>query len=75
MKCVICKHGETRPGKASVVLERDGLTLVIKGVPAEVCSSCGEEYVDERTTAQLLELAEKQAKAGVKVDIREFAVA
>lgn len=75
MKCVICKHGETRPGKASVTLERDGMTLVIKGVPAEVCQNCGEEYVDDETAARLLKVAEEQSQAGVKVDVREYATA
>ncbi len=38
MKCLICKQGETRPGLATVTLERDGATLVIRGVPARVCA-------------------------------------
>ena len=48
MKCVICKKGETRVGKATVTLDKDGTTLVFKGVPARVCTNCGEEYVDEK---------------------------
>jgi len=75
MKCVICKLGQTRPGKATVTLERDGLTLVIKGVPGAICSTCGEEYVDEETTARLLETAEQAARSGVQVEIREYAAA
>ena len=75
MKCVICKHGETRPGKATVTLERDGMTLVTKGVPARVCQNCGEEYIDEETTARLLQTAEDAARAGVQVDIREYVAA
>lgn len=34
MKCVICKHGETQVGTTTVTLERGGLTLVVKAVPA-----------------------------------------
>ena len=75
MRCIICKHGHIQTGKATVTLERDGLTLVIKGVPAMVCSTCGEEYVDEETTARLLETAEQAAGAGVQVEIREYATA
>ena len=75
MRCVICKLGETRPGKATVTLERDGTTLVIKGVPASVCANCGEEYVDEETTARLLQAAEEAAQAGVQVDVREYVAA
>lgn len=72
MKCVICKQAETRPGKATVTLEREGVTLVVRGVPARVCPNCGEEYVDEKTTARLLRTAEEAARAGVQVDVREF---
>ena len=72
MKCVICRNGETRPGKATVTLEREGTTLVVKGVPARVCANCGEEYVDEETTARLLKTAEEAALAGVQVDVREY---
>ena len=39
MKCVICKHGKTSNGFATVTLERDGLTLVVKKVPARVCQN------------------------------------
>lgn len=75
MKCVICKQGETRPGKTTVTLERDGLTIVIKNVPAQVCVNCGEEYVDDKTTSRLLKTAEEAARAGVHVDIREYIAA
>jgi len=75
MKCVVCKNGETKPGKATVTLERNGTTLVIKGVPANVCTNCGEEYVDEGTTDRLLKTAEEAARSGVQVDVREYAAA
>ncbi len=75
MICVICKNGETQLGKATVTLEREETTLVIKGVPAQVCGNCGEEYVDEETTARLLKTAEDAARAGVQVDVRQYAAA
>jgi len=74
VKCIICKHGETRPGKTTVTLERNGMTLVIRNVPAEMCENCGEAYVDEATARELLHGAEAAARAGVMVDIREYAV-
>jgi len=72
MRCVICKQGEIRPGTATVMLERNGMTLVVKSVPARVCENCGEEYVDEDITARLLREAEDAARSGVQVDIREY---
>lgn len=75
MRCVICKQGEVRPGTATVMLERNGMTLVVKSVPARVCENCGEEYVDEDVTARLLREAEDAARSGVQVDIREYVAA
>jgi YgiT-type zinc finger domain-containing protein len=72
MKCVICKHGETRPGRATVAFTRDGTTLVVKEVPADICANCGEEYVEEGATARLLRTAEEVARAGVKAAVRDY---
>jgi predicted RNA-binding Zn-ribbon protein involved in translation (DUF1610 family) len=49
------------------------MTLVFKGVPAQVCPNCGESYVDQATTRRLLQEAEEAAGCGVQVDIRKFA--
>lgn len=75
MKCVICKNGETQPGKTTVTLERGGTTLVVKGVPARVCDNCGEAYVDEEVTRELTQAAAEALRAGVQVDVREFVAA
>ena len=75
MKCVVCRQGDTRIGTATVTLDRDSLTMVIKGVPAQVCSNCGEEYVDEGVVAGLLRIAEQEARAGTQVDVREYRAA
>ena len=75
MKCVICKHGETKTGTTTVTLERDGLTYIIKQVPAQVCHNCGEDYVDEKVAGVLLKSAEQMAKSGAQVDIRHYCAA
>jgi YgiT-type zinc finger domain-containing protein len=72
MKCVICKGGETRPGRTVITLERDSTTLVFKSVPAEVCANCGEAYVAEEVSRQILAAAELATRSGVQVDVREF---
>ncbi len=72
MKCVICKHGETRAGHTTVTLERGDTVVVFKHVPAQVCDNCGEAYVSEEITAQLLDEAEEAVRARVQVDVREL---
>lgn len=75
MKCVICRQGETRPGTATLVLERDGRTVIVKHVPAQVCENCGEEYVDETAAAATLDSAERAVRDGAEVVIRDYAAA
>jgi YgiT-type zinc finger domain-containing protein len=75
MKCVICKHVETKPGTTTVTLERGSFTYAVKGVPAHVCPNYGEEYVDESVAGELLTSAEQMAKAGIQVDIRQYKAA
>ena len=56
-------------------MEQDGATVVIKEVPARVCQTCGEEYVDEEIAARLLKIAEEATQAGVQIDVRRYIAA
>ncbi len=58
MKCVICQYGETEPGTTAVTLTRSETTVVIRHIPAQICTTCGEEYVDAGTGKRLSEIAE-----------------
>jgi len=73
MTCLICKKGSTEPGKVTVTLERGRTTIIFKGVPAMVCATCGEVYIDSATSKLLLDEASKAATNGVEVEIRAFA--
>lgn len=73
MKCVICKHGETQPGKANVTLSRGETTVIIKEVPAEICENCGEYYLSETVTRQVLALAKEAVKHHAEVEILRYA--
>ena len=73
VKCVICKQGETCPGKIIATLQRGETTIILKGVPAEVCDNCGEYYLSEQITGAVLERAEVAARKGAEVEILQFA--
>ncbi len=75
MKCMICKHGETKKGTTTVTLEKGSSTIVFKEVPAQICDNCGEKYIDEATTKELLNKAREIVKNGVEVDIRKYEIA
>ena len=73
MKCLICKQGETRPQSATVPLQRNGTTIIFKGVPANICENCGEYYLSEEIAGHLLERAERAVQSGTEVEIVRFA--
>ncbi len=73
MKCVLCKHGDTKPGKVTVTLERGETIVIIKDVPADVCENCGEYYLNETVTEKILGMAEEAVKNNAEVEIRRFA--
>jgi YgiT-type zinc finger domain-containing protein len=73
MKCVICREGQTAPGQATVTLQRGESTIIFKNVPAEVCANCGEYYLSESVTNQLLTRAEAAVQSGAELEILRFA--
>ncbi len=73
MKCVICKTGETAPGKVTVTLERGSTVLLVKEVPAQVCDQCGEYYLDGHTSRRLYEQAEKALERNAELEVLRYA--
>jgi len=72
MECVICKNGKTEQGFVTFTLERNGVIIVFKNVPALVCQNCGDFYLTEETTNLLLERAAKTLEKGVEFEIINF---
>lgn len=72
MKCSICKQGDTQNGFTVVTLQRDERTLVIKGVPAEICENCGEYYLSQEIANRLYQQAEETLQHGAEVEIGRF---
>jgi YgiT-type zinc finger domain-containing protein len=75
MNCVICKHGILSEGHTTLTLERDGVVVVFKQVPAQVCDTCGEAYIDEAVSHRLLIAADETVRAGAEVEVRRYAAA
>jgi len=73
MKCVICKTGDTHPGKTTITLQRGRTVVVIRDVPAEICEDCGEYYLDDATTHRVYADAEQSFQRHVEVEIQCYA--
>ncbi len=75
MKCPRCRNGELASGAADATMSHQGVTIVVRGAPADVCDNCGEEYFDADVTQRLLDIAREAAAAGVVVDVRNYVAA
>ncbi|MBF0131126.1 MAG: type II toxin-antitoxin system MqsA family antitoxin [Magnetococcales bacterium] len=73
MKCIFCRNGETQPGETTVTLEREGTTVLIKAVPADICDNCGEYYLSDKVTEQVLARAQQARENGAEIEILRFA--
>jgi YgiT-type zinc finger domain-containing protein len=57
----------------TVTLQRGETTVIIKGVPAQVCENCGEYYLDENVTERIMAMGEEAVKKNVEVEILRYA--
>ena len=73
MKCVFCKLGETHTGQTTVTLHRGQSSIIIKDVPAQICDNCGEYYLSDEISEQVMSLAENAIKHNAEVEILRFA--
>jgi YgiT-type zinc finger domain-containing protein len=72
MICLICRQAETDDRFTSVTFERGELRIVVNGVPARICPSCREAFVDEDVAVRLLQDVEEMSKLGTLNAVREF---
>ncbi len=73
MICVICKHGESKPGTTTVTLQRGETIVVLKGVPADICDNCGEYYLSKSVTERIMARAEDAVRNGAEIEIIRYA--
>ena len=69
MTCVICKNGETEPSTTISTLEREGLILLIKDIPAKVCNNCGEAYIDSETFVRVHNMSPEDGERDDDVEV------
>jgi YgiT-type zinc finger domain-containing protein len=66
MICPVCK-GEIRRETTNFPVELEGGFLIVKNVPADICSQCGEEFIPD-DVAKILEKIVASAR-GSKAEI------
>jgi YgiT-type zinc finger domain-containing protein len=72
MICLICRQAELVDRVTSVIFQRGEMRLLVKNVPARICASCGEAFVEEHVAVTLLRQAEETTQAGILEDAIEY---
>jgi len=75
MECALCKVGATEKGTVTVTLERNGSIVLIKEVPAEICTNCGHYYLTEETTRAILQTGNDAIANGAELEVVKLKVA
>lgn len=52
MECIVCK-GLTEKKNVNYILDLNNTIIIIKDVPANVCTKCGEKYFDDNVMENL----------------------
>ena len=69
--CPLC-GGEIEPSVATIPFVLGATIAVIKGVPAEVCGTCGEAFLDSAATDDVSALLRAARGAGAEVLVMTY---
>ena len=72
-KCPLC-GGDKRKGSTTFTVDFKSGLLVVRNVPATICSQCGEEWIADDVAAKLETAAEVARKEKRQVEVVDFAL-
>ena len=64
MICSYCNNETFQPGLINLTFERDGTTVVVRDIPALVCTRCNEGIIDSDVADQVLDEVEEAVSEG-----------
>ncbi len=70
--CLLCKNGHYQEGFTTVVFTKQESVVIIKQVPALVCSQCGEYILSSDISQKVLAMAQGAISQGAEVELRKF---
>jgi YgiT-type zinc finger domain-containing protein len=70
-KCPLC-GGEREPGFTTFSVDIGTGVVVVRHVQAEICSQCGEEWIDNDTAKRLEGVVEEARKKQLDVEVLSF---
>ena len=71
MNCFMCK-GELKEKKVNYMVDLENTIIIIKGVPAKVCSKCKEQYFDDETSGNIEKIVGKLKDLSTEITIINY---
>ncbi len=66
--CPVCK-GTMEAGSATVTVDYGPGVIVVRNVPATVCSQCGEEWIDDAEAERIEKIVEEAKSKKTMVEV------
>ena len=71
MECFMCK-GELQEKKVTYIVDLENTIIIIKDVPAKVCTKCKEKYFDDKTTENIEKIVNELKELALEVTIVNY---
>lgn len=71
MDCFMCK-GKLESKKVNYIVDLDNTIIIIKEVPAKVCTQCGEQYFDDETSKNIEKIVNQLKELAIEVTIVNY---
>ena len=69
--CPLCA-GTKKSGTTTFTADMDFGVVVVRKVPATVCSQCGTDWIDDRIAKQLEDIVNDARKKRLQVEVTSF---
>jgi YgiT-type zinc finger domain-containing protein len=66
--CPLC-GGDKMSGTTTFSAELGSGVVVVRKVPASICSQCGEEWIDNETARELERIVDEARRKGLQVEV------
>ena len=70
--CMYCRNSELKAGTTTHVVNYNNCVIIIKNVPCEECTQCGEKYYSEETAERLEQLVEAAKKIMQEISVIDY---
>ena len=71
MNCFVCK-GNIEEKKVNYVVDLENTIIIIKGVPAKVCTQCGEQYFEDEIAENIEKMVNQLKQLSTEVTIVNY---